>query len=324
MTARDPAFVAALREALRGTVLEDETLGRYTTFRIGGPATVVLPEDPEDAGVAVGLAARAGVPWFALGLGSNVLLPDEGLDALVIRIGRGLDAVRSAGESWWLGAGLPAPLAARRTAAAGYAGLHRMVGVPGTVGGGVFMNAGCHGTEWADVVRRVTAIDAAGHDLVLDRAAIPFRYRRSGLRDLLVVEVEVVLTPAEPDALAGEIRELFSWRQNGTPFNEPCCGSTFTNPVLPPEGHPAGLSTAGQFIEAAGLKGRRMGGIEISPRHANYFVNTGGGTAADVLRLIEVARRAVLDRFGVELTPEVKLVDSAGRYQALPTGASQA
>lgn len=314
MTARDPAFISSLRQALQGEVRQDEALAGYSTFRIGGPATMVMPACPEDVAVALRMAHEAGIAWFALGLGSNVLLPDEGLEALVIRLGKGLDQIRTEGDRWWLGAGLPAPLAARRTAAAGFGGLHKMVGVPGTVGGGVFMNAGCHGAEWADVVQRVTAVDPRGVDRVLERGRIPFHYRRSGLQDVVVLETEVALTPADPEQLDQEVRDLFAWRQQGTPFNQPCCGSTFTNPVLPSEGHPSGLKTAGQFLDAAGLKAFTVGGVQISPLHANYFVNTGEGTANDVRRLVDHARRAVADQFGVHLELEVKVVAPDGTY----------
>ena len=125
---------------------------------------MVLPAAPEDVAAALRLAHRAGVPVFALGLGSNVLLPDEGLDALVIRLGKGLDGMRNEAARWWLGAGLPAPLAARKTAEQGWGGIHMMVGVPGTVGGGVFMNAGCHGGQWADTVERVTVVNRSGDE----------------------------------------------------------------------------------------------------------------------------------------------------------------
>jgi len=315
VTARDPRFIASLREAIGGEVRENEPLAGYSTFRIGGPGTVVLPAGPEDVAMALRHAGDAGVPWFALGLGSNVLLPDAGLEALVIRLGKGLDGVRSDGDRWWFGAGLPAPRAARQTAAAGFAGLHKMVGVPGTVGGGVFMNAGCHGAEWSDVVQRVTVVDANGVDRVLDRGEIPFRYRRSGLERVVVLETEVALHPAEPALLEREVRDLFEWRQRGTPFNKSCCGSTFTNPDLPPGGHPNGLRSAGQFLDAADLKGYTVGGVQVSPLHANYFVNLGGGTTDDVRRLIEHARDRVRDRFGVQLELEVKVVSPAGEIE---------
>ncbi|HEY7505703.1 MAG TPA: UDP-N-acetylmuramate dehydrogenase [Gemmatimonadales bacterium] len=320
LTARDPAFAAAVRGAIRGLVRESESLARYSTYRIGGPATVVLPASAEDVGTAVRMAYEAGIPWFTLGLGSNILLPDEGLDALVIRLGKGLDRLDRDGDLWRIGAGLPAPLAARRTAAAGYAGLHIFVGVPGTVGGGVYMNAGCHGGDWSEVVETVTVVDASGQDAVLPRAGVPFTYRWSGLDGRIVVETAVLLRPEEQHRLDEEIAEMFDWRQRGTPFNQPCCGSVFKNPHGPSWKKEGGRQTAGQLIEAAGLKGFRVGGAEVSPMHANYFVNTGDATAADVRGLIVSVQGRVEERFGARLEPEVKIIGRQGEYVDLNSG----
>ncbi len=314
LTARDHGFAAGLRAAVRGEVRESEPLARYSTYRIGGPATVVLPASAEDVATAISMAHEAGVPWFALGLGSNILLPDEGLDALVVRLGKGLDRLEREGDRWVVGAGLPAPLAARRTAAAGYAGLHIFVGVPGTVGGGVYMNAGCHGGDWSEVVESVTVVDQAGRDSVVSRSEVPFTYRRSGLDHRVVVEAAVRLRPEEQHRLDEEVTEMFEWRQSGTPFNQPCCGSVFKNPAGPSWKREGGPRTAGQLIEAAGLKGFRVGGAEVSPMHANYFVNTGGASAADVRGLIREVQRRVESEFGAVLEPEVKLIGSRGEY----------
>ena len=314
LTARDPGFAAALRTRVRGQVREGEGLARYSTYRIGGPATVLLPAGPEDVAAALRHAHEAGVPWFVLGLGSNILLPDEGLDALVIRLGKGLDRLEQREERWTVGAGLPAPLAARRTAAAGYAGLHIFVGVPGSAGGGVYMNAGCHGGDGSEVIESVTVVDAAGHDRVLARAEVPFTYRRSGLDGRVVLEAVVRLRPEEQHRLDEQIDEMFEWRQKGTPFNQPCCGSVFKNPSGPSWQRTDGPRTAGQLIEAAGLKGYRVRAAEISPMHANYFVNTGEATAGDVRALIEHAQKVVEERFGVRLEPEVKLIGRRGEY----------
>jgi UDP-N-acetylmuramate dehydrogenase len=314
LTARAPAFAHALRARVQGEVREAEALARYSTYRIGGPATVVLPAGPEDVATALGMAHAAGVPWFAVGLGSNILLPDEGLDALVIRLGKGLDHLRQNGDCWVVGAGLPAPLAARRTTSAGFAGLHIFVGVPGTVGGGVYMNAGCHGGDWSEVVERVTVVDETGRDSVLDRSEVPFTYRRSGLEGRIVLEAVVRLRPESQPVLDEQIAEMFEWRQRGTPFNQPCCGSVFRNPAGPSWQQKDGPRTAGQLIEAAGLKGTRVGGAQVSPMHANYFVNTGSATAADVRALIERAQQEVEQKYGVLLEPEVKLIGRWGEY----------
>ena len=314
MTARAPDFIAALQQRVQGSIREGEPLGRYSTYRIGGPATVLLPKTGEDVGQALKLAHEAGVPCFALGLGSNILLPDEGLDALVIRMGKGLDRIHREGATWTVGAGLPAPLAARRTAEAGFAGLHIFVGVPGTVGGGVYMNAGCHGGDWSEVVRQVIVVDRSGRDSVLPRKEIPFSYRRSGLEGRIVLETTVALRPEEPHRLEEAVSEMFEWRQQGTPFNQPCCGSVFKNPAGPSWKREDGPRTAGQLIEAAGLKGFAVGGAQVSPMHANYFVNTGGAKAAEVRKLIEHVQGVVYERFGVKLEPEVKLIGSTGEY----------
>jgi UDP-N-acetylmuramate dehydrogenase len=314
LTARDSGFAAAVRARIRGDLREAEPLARYSTYRIGGPATVVLPAGPEDVATAIRMAHEAGVPWFALGLGSNILLPDEGLDALVVRLGKGLDGLERDGDRWIVGAGLPAPLAARRTAAAGFAGLHIFVGVPGSVGGGVYMNAGCHGGDWAEVVESVTVVDGTGRDSVVPRSEVPFTYRRSGLDGRVVVGTTVRLRREEPHRLDEQITEMFEWRQSGTPFNQPCCGSVFKNPAGPSWKREDGPRTAGQLIEAAGLKGFRCGAAEVSPMHANYFVNTGGATAADVRNLIQEVQRRVENEFGARLAPEVKLIGRSGEY----------
>jgi UDP-N-acetylmuramate dehydrogenase len=314
VTARDPAFAAGLRERVSGKVKENESLGRYSTYRIGGPATVLQPAAPADVGAALAFAHRAGVPWFAVGLGSNILLPDEGLDALVIRLGKGLDRLERNGDRWTVGAGLPAPHAARRTSEAGYGGLHIFVGVPGTVGGGVYMNAGCHGGDWAEVVRTVTVVDATGRDRVIPREQIPFTYRWSGLEGMVVLDTTVELRAEDPAKLGTELDEMYRWRRDGTPFNQPCCGSVFKNPGGASWKRPESPRTAGQLIEAAGLKGFRVGAAEVSTMHANYFINAGGATAADVRGLIAHVRGVVREQFGVELETEVKIIGPDGRY----------
>lgn len=308
MTARSPEFVALLRDHLRHSTVTVEPLARYTTYRIGGTAAVVSPGDFSETAAAAALAHKSGVPWLALGLGSNVLIPDEGLDALVIRIGKGIDQVEVAGENliWRFGAGLPAPTAAKRTARAGAAGLHMMIGVPGTVGGGVYMNAGCHGGQWSEVVRSVLTVDCQGEFRHWRRSEIPFGYRRSGLGEVIVVEAEVELRQAPAPELELEMQRLLAWRQTGTPFQQPCCGSVFTNP--------GGSQTAGRLIDAAGCKGWREGNIVVSELHANYFVNLGGGTAAQVSGLMARVRDEVHARFGVELMPELRLVSSTGHH----------
>lgn len=297
-----------LARTLRGRVRRDVPLADCTTYRIGGPAAALVePVDVDDVVRALERIREASVRWLAVGLGSNLLVADAGFPGVVLRLGRGLDAIERAGTRWRVGAGLPTPLLARRSAAAGLGGVHRLVGVPGTVGGGVFMNAGAHGQEFRQVVRLVRLVRAAD-GIVEERpaAAIPWRYRGSGLGDVVVVDAVLELEPAEPRRLRAEIASHFAWRKAGTPFNEPCCGSVFRNPGA--GGPKGGARTAGQLIDAAGLKGLKIGGAQVSPLHANYIVNTGGASAADVRRLIDAVRERVAREFGIELELEVQLV----------------
>jgi UDP-N-acetylmuramate dehydrogenase len=157
-------------------------------------------------------------------------------------------------------------------------------------------------------------VDEAGRDAVVPRSEVPFTYRRSGLDGRVVVETAVRLRREEPARIDEQITEMFEWRQSGTPFNQPCCGSVFKNPAGPSWKREGGPRTAGQLIEAAGLKGFRVGAAEVSPMHANYFVNTGGASAADVWGLIEHVQRRVEDQFGAFLEPEVKLIGRRGEY----------
>ena len=309
----NPGLADELARVVRGRVRRDVPLAAYTTYRIGGPAAVLIePADADDVGRALAAIHQAGAPWLAIGLGSNLLVADAGFPGVVLRLGRGLDGIEARGPVWRVGAGLPTPLLARRSAAAGLAGVHRLVGVPGTVGGGVAMNAGAHGQEFKDVVRRVWLVGAGGRVEERDGAALPWRYRSAGLEGVVVVAAEVELDPAEPRRLEAEIKAHFEWRKAGTPFNEPCCGSVFRNPAAGRERGTAGETrTAGQLIDAAGLKGFQIGGAQVSPMHANYIVNLGDATAADVLRVIETIRERVRREWSVELDLEVKLVGLA-------------
>jgi UDP-N-acetylmuramate dehydrogenase len=285
----------------RGRLLENEPLARYTTYRIGGPARYFLsPADTDDILKALQFAEEKGVPWFVLGLGSNVLVKDAGYPGLVIRIGKGLDKFEMKGATAIVGAGLPTPLLARRTAEAGFVGVERFIGIPGTVGGGVYMNAGAHGASFADVVTEVTVIDAKGKGKQLTRKQVPFKYRTSGLGQVIVLETKLALGEEAPAKLKEIQSRLLRWRKVGTPFDQPCCGSVFKNP--------AGTKTAGMLIEESGLKGFRIGGAHVSILHANYIVNTGNATAADVLKVIDHVRKTVSKKEGVDLELEVKVV----------------
>lgn len=284
----------------RGKLLEQEPLARYTTWRIGGPARyVALPADTDDVVRALELAQQRGLPWIALGLGSNVLVKDGGFPGIVIRLGKGLDRFEMKGATAIVGAGMPTPILARRTAEAGFAGVERFIGIPGTVGGGIFMNAGCHGAEFAEVVTEVTVMDGRGKVRQLSRKQISFKYRASNL-DGIVLEAKLGLAEEPPAKLKELQGKLFRWRKAGTPFDQPCCGSTFTNP--------GGPKSAGMLIDECGLKGFTIGDAQVSTLHANYFINKGTATASDMLKLIDHVRKTVAKKTGVTLELECKVI----------------
>jgi UDP-N-acetylmuramate dehydrogenase len=284
----------------RGKLLEHEPLARYTTWRLGGPARyLVLPADSDDVVKALEWAHERGLPWMVLGLGSNVLVKDGGFPGVVVRMGKGLDRFEMKGATAIVGAGMPTPILARRTAEAGFAGVERFIGIPGTLGGGIYMNAGCHGAEFAEVVTEVTVMDAKGKVKQLSRKQISFKYRASNIEGI-VLEAKLGLAEEPPAKLKELQGKLFRWRKAGTPFDQPCCGSTFTNP--------GGPKSAGMLIDECGLKGLTVGGIQVSTLHANYFVNTGTGTASDALKLIEQVRKTVAKKTGVELELECRVI----------------
>jgi UDP-N-acetylmuramate dehydrogenase len=299
--AAKPAAPPPPKLKFRGRMLENEVLGRYTTYRIGGPARYFLsPGEVDDVAKALQFAQEKGVPWVVLGLGSNVLIKDGGFPGLVIRMGKGLDRFEMKGATAIVGAGLPTPLLARRTADAGFVGVERFIGIPGTVGGGVYMNAGCHGAEFAEVVTEVTVMDGTGKVKQLTRKQVPFKYRTSGLGQVIVLEAKLALGEENPAKLKEAQSRLLRWRKVGTPFDQPCCGSVFKNP--------SGQRTAGMLIEEAGLKGFRIGGAHVSILHANYIVNTGNATASDVLKVIDHVRKTVSKKLEVDLELEVKVL----------------
>lgn len=299
--AAEPAAPAKIK--LRGKLLENEPLARYTTWRIGGPARyLALPADTDDVARALELAQDRGLPWVVLGLGSNVLVKDGGFPGVVIRLGppgKGLDRFEMKGATAIVGAGMPTPLLARRTADAGFAGVERFIGIPGSVGGGIYMNAGCHGAEFAEVVTEVTVMDPRGKVKQLSRKQISFKYRSSNIEGI-VLEAKLVLGEESPAKLKELQAKLLRWRKAGTPFDQPCCGSTFTNP--------SGTKTAGMLIDECGLKGYTAGGAQVSTLHANYIINKGTATASDVLKVIDHVRKTVAKKTGVTLELECKVI----------------
>ena len=280
----------------------DEPLKRYTAWKIGGPADALLePGNMDELIEAVEKAREHGIPVTVLGGGTNVLIRDGGIRGLTIRLAKSLKGVEIEGAVRVIAdAGVLYPVLANTTAGRGLRGLEFATGIPGTVGGAVYMNAGAYGSEtkevldWADVYRDGAVVRMENADLELS-------YRRSILHDhpgWVVLRAGYTLVPGDPEELKARIKEFRAQRMNGSP-NRPSCGSTFKRP---PGDFP------GRVIEAAGLKGTRVGQVEVSPVHANYFVNLGGGTAREALELMALVREKVRERLGVELEPEVRVI----------------
>ena len=279
----------------------DEPLKRYTAWKIGGPADALLePASADELIEAVDKAREHGVPVTVLGGGTNVLVRDGGIRGLTIRLAKALRGVEIEGEHVSAEAGVLYPALANATAGRGLKGLEFATGIPGTVGGAVYMNAGAYEGEtkevlrWADLYRDGEVVRTGNEDLKLS-------YRRSILHDhpdWIVLRAGYTLAPGDPEELKARIKEFRAQRMNGSP-NRPSCGSTFKRP----QG-----DFPGRVIEAAGLKGTRVGRIEVSPVHANYLVNLGGGTAREALELMALVREKVRERLGVELEPEVRVI----------------
>jgi len=281
----------------------NEPLRRYTAWKIGGPADALLePSSAEELIEAVEKAQSYGIPVTILGGGTNVLVLDSGIRGLTVRLARALTNVEVSGTDVVADAGVLYPVLANTTAGKGLAGLEFATGIPGTVGGAVYMNAGAYGSEtrevlvWADVYKPESGVVER-----VPNASLGLSYRHSVLHDRpgwTVLRASYSLTPGDPEELKARIKEFRAQRMNGSP-NRPSCGSTFKRP----EG-----DYPGRVIEAAGLKGTRVGQLEVSPVHANYFVNHGGGTARDALALIELVRETVREKLGIDLETEVRVL----------------
>ena len=306
----DPVLARLRSELAEGLgserVRADEPLARHTFYRIGGPADLfVSVESAEELARAVILARENGVPYFILGAGTNILASDRGVRGLVIenraktvtwteRDGQALVTAES---------GASLSRLARQAARHGWAGLTWACGIPGTVGSGVVQNTGAHGGRLADVLQSVMILEArsARRRVPANELALTYRssvFKKRTGQTWVILSAEIALQRGDAAELTARIADYDAWRQKHQPVGA-SCGSVFKNPPG---------DYAGRLIEAAGLKGERAGGAEISSIHANFFVNTGGATAADVMDLINRARYEVMLQFGVVLELEIELV----------------
>jgi UDP-N-acetylmuramate dehydrogenase len=293
-------------------IKSNEPLARYTSMKIGGPADYFIDVSTDSAlSRLLRLLDRCRTPIIVLGNGSNVLISEGGVRGVVLRLAGDFRKVqwRENGGSVQVvaGAGYPVTQLVRQAAHRSYTGIEFAEGIPGSIGGALVMNAGAYGVEFEKIVEHVTGAARDGGPIRLTRSEMTFSYREAHLpAGMIVTEVGLRLGKADAARVSSSIRELVSRRKTSQPSGYPNSGSMFRNP-------PGDF--AGRLIEAAGLKGRRIGQSQISERHANFIVNLGGATADDVRQLMEIARAEVRRRFGIELVPEVKFV---GDWPARP------
>jgi UDP-N-acetylmuramate dehydrogenase len=276
-------------------------LAELTSFRIGGPADLfVNVEDETELMHAKAAAYRAGVPCFCLGAGTNLLVSDRGMRGLVVRLGDGFGKIKIDDTKVVAGAGAAFGALVEAVVGRGLEGLEFGEGIPGTVGGGLVMNAGAFGGEIAKVVTLVHGVTEAGDALALTKDDVKFAYRRTELPNhFIITRVDFELAHGDRERLMARVAELKAKRAMRQPRGVPNAGSIFKNP-------PGNF--AGKLLEGAGLKGTRLGGAAFSDQHANFIVNLGGAQAADVRALIDMARNKVKEQSGVWLEPEVRLV----------------
>jgi UDP-N-acetylmuramate dehydrogenase len=289
-------------------VVEIETgysLSKLTTIGTGGPAAAFArPESLASLEEVLRWAEERELPSVVVGLGSNLLASDAGVEALVLRLAGDLATVELDGQILRAGGGAANAVCLHRARAAGLGGLEFASAIPGTAGGGVRMNAGAYGSDYAAILERALVVSADGSGW-LDAGQLELSYRHSGLRSgQVVARVEYRLTPRPPEEIKAEVAGLVARRKATQPTNKRTFGSVFKNPP--------GEIGAGRLLELCGLKGHRIGGAAISPRHANFVENVDRATSADCLALMTEARRRARDRFGVELEREVVLVGDLG------------
>ena len=276
----------------------DVPLARLTTIGTGGPARALArPQSLPELVAALRLAREEALGVFVVGLGSNVLASDEGLDALVIRLEGELASVSVAEDVLEAGGGATNAVCLHRARGAGLGGFEFACAIPGTAGGGAFMNAGAYGSDWSEVLVRALVVTADGEEW-RSPEALGLEYRHSALASgEVVARVEYRLVPRSPDEIKATVADLVARRKDTQPTNKRTFGSVFKNPP--------GDVGAGQILELCGLKGHGIGGAMISPKHANFIENAGGATTEDCLALMTEARRRAREEFGVELQREV-------------------
>ncbi|MDA1567637.1 UDP-N-acetylmuramate dehydrogenase [Bacillus cereus] len=296
-------LVNELIEADVGRVLVNESLARYTTMKIGGPADIlIVPKHVAGIEKTLQLVKQYKTKWTVIGRGSNLLVSDQGIEGVVIRLGEGLDHLEVEKHKVRVGSGYPLIKLSTLLSRQGLAGLEFASGIPGSVGGAVYMNAGAHKSDISSVLSKALILFEDGTIDWLMNKELEFSYRASVLqtkRPGIVIEAEFQLQAGKREEIVRSMQNNKDYRRETQPWNHPCAGSVFRNPIP---------HFAGDLVEKAGLRGYRIGGAQISEMHGNFIVNTGGASAQDVLSLIELIKHTIKDKFDVDMHTEVEII----------------
>ncbi|MCU4766856.1 UDP-N-acetylmuramate dehydrogenase [Bacillus toyonensis] len=296
-------LVNELIEANVGRVLVNEPLARYTTMKIGGPADIlIVPKHVAGIEKILQLVKKYKIKWTVIGRGSNLLVSDKGIEGVVIRLGEGLDHLEVEKHRVRVGGGYPLIKLSTLLSRQGLAGLEFASGIPGSVGGAVYMNAGAHKSDISNILSKALILFENGTIEWLTNRGMEFSYRTSVLqtkRPGIVLEAEFQLQVGEREEIVRNMQKNKDYRRETQPWNHPCAGSVFRNPIP---------YFAGDLVEKAGLRGYQIGGAQISEMHGNFIINTGGASAQDVLDLISLIKHTIKDKYGVEMHTEVEII----------------
>jgi UDP-N-acetylmuramate dehydrogenase len=292
-----------IQELNIGKVKRNEPLSQHTTMKIGGPADLFIePSSLENIQKVMTFIKERQLPWRAIGRGSNLLVSDKGIEGVVIRLGSGLSHLSINESSITVGGGHSLVSLSTLISKKGLSGLEFASGIPGSVGGAVYMNAGAHGSDINKILTKAHVLFEDGSIEWLSNNEMEFTYRTSVLqkkRPGVVLEAEFKLTKGDRTAIVSQMQKNKDYRKETQPWNFPCAGSIFRNP-LP--------NYAGKLIEEAGLKGFQIGGAKISEMHGNFIVNAGNATAKDVLDLIQYIKDKILQLYGIKMETEVEII----------------
>ena len=295
-----------IKNVFDGEVKFDEPMSLHTSLKIGGPVEImVFPEDPVSLKNVLVAAEKEGIPSFLFGAGTNLLVEDGGIHGIAISLKkfRSIEITRETDDRnvfLYVGSGVPLAMLISFAKTNGYSGIEALAGIPGYLGGAVYMNAGSFGTEMKDVITSVAIMDKHGEIMILKRDDIEFSYRCSNIPEgSVILSANIILKKDSPDKVEKRIKNFLGKKKTAQPLGELSAGCVFKNP----EGN-----AAGKLIDDAECKGMRVGGVEVSSVHANYFINRGNATFREFTELMETVKAKVREFSGIELEPEIRII----------------